>query len=133
MKTGSKPWCYNCVSIPTGQHITIELSLLEEEQSSISPDYDHISYLVQKGSTKILIFLKCLRNNFVYLVDSCLGTLFYAGNIYVVVSLRANGWVIQYWLTCCLDGKQTLIVSLRDSKGNGFPSGSMVIRGEYLT
>ena len=49
-----------------------------------------------------------------------------------MVSLRGNEWHNDYWLTCCLDGKQTLIVSLSDSEGNDFPIGSMVIKGEYL-
>ena len=50
-----------------------------------------------------------------------------------MVSQRDNEWNTDYWLVHCLDGKQTLIVSLRDSEGNDFPIGSMVIKGEYLT
>jgi len=50
-----------------------------------------------------------------------------------VVSPRDNEWHTDYWLARCLDGKQTLIVSLSDSEGNDFPIGSMVIKGEYLT
>ena len=50
-----------------------------------------------------------------------------------MISLRGNEWHIDYWLERCLDGKQTLIVSLSDSEGNDFLIGSMVIKGEYLT
>ena len=50
-----------------------------------------------------------------------------------MVFLRGNDWHTNYWLTRCLDGKQTLIVSLSDSEGNDFPIGSMVIKDEYLT
>ena len=50
-----------------------------------------------------------------------------------MVSLRGNEWHTDYWLACCLDGKQTLIISLSDSKGNDFPIGLMVIKGECLT
>ena len=50
-----------------------------------------------------------------------------------MVSLRGNEWHTKYWLAHCLDGNQTLIVSLRDSEGNDFPIGSMVIKEEYLT
>ena len=50
-----------------------------------------------------------------------------------MVTLRHNEWNIDYWLACCLDEKQTLIVSLSNSEGNDFPIGSMVIKGEYLT
>ena len=48
------------VSLPIGRKINAELSQLEEGQSSISHDYDHISYLIQLGSTNMLITLKCL-------------------------------------------------------------------------
>ena len=58
------------VSLPIGQQITIELSQFEEVQSSISHDYDHISDLIQPGSTTILITLKCLMTSCVYLADS---------------------------------------------------------------
>jgi hypothetical protein len=34
------------VSLPIDQRITVELSQLEEDQSSISVDYDHLSYPV---------------------------------------------------------------------------------------
>ena len=50
-----------------------------------------------------------------------------------MVSLRDNEWHTDYWLARCLDAKQTLIVWLSDSKGNDFPIGLMVIKGEYLT
>ena len=76
--------------------MTTELSQSEEDHLIISPDYDHISYPVQPGSTNILIILKCLTNSCVYLVDSCVENLFYAGNIYIVVYPRGNEWGINY-------------------------------------
>ena len=50
-----------------------------------------------------------------------------------MVSLKGNEWGTDYLLACCLEGKQTLNVSLTDSEGIHFPIGSMVIKGEYLT
>ena len=50
-----------------------------------------------------------------------------------MVALRGNEWHIDYWLTRCLEWKQTLIASLSNSEGNDFSIGSMVIKGEYLT
>ena len=50
-----------------------------------------------------------------------------------MVSQRDNEWHTDYWLARCLDGKQTLIISLSDSERKYFPIGSMVIKGEYLT
>ena len=58
---------------------------------------------------------------------------FFAGHIYVVAAPKGNEWGTDYWLACCLEGKQTLNVSLIDSEGIHFPIGSMVIKGEYLT
>ena len=55
--------CYDCVSLPIGRQITTKLSQLEEVQSSISHDYDHISYLIQPGSTIMLITLKFLMTS----------------------------------------------------------------------
>ena len=51
------------VSLPIGQQITAELSQLEEGQSSISHDYDHISDLIQPGLTIMLISLKSLTTS----------------------------------------------------------------------
>ena len=33
----------------------------------------------------------------------------------------------------CIEGKQTLIMSMNDDENNHFPIGSMVVKGEYLT
>ena len=38
-----------------------------------------------------------------------------------------------YWMEHFFDEKQTLNVSLMESKGNYLPIGLMVIKGEYLT
>ena len=95
----------------------------------ISADYDHISYLVQLGLINILMILKHLKTSFVYLVHSYVGTLLFAGNIYAVVSPSKNECDTNYMLACCMDGNQTLNLSLMDSKGNQFPIRSMVIEG----
>ena len=42
------------VSLPIGPHMRSELSQLEEDESVISLDYDHIADLVQPGSFNIL-------------------------------------------------------------------------------
>jgi hypothetical protein len=66
-------------------------------------------------------------------VDSHVGTPFFAGHIYAVVSPRDNEWGTDYWLAHCLEGKKTLMRSVTDSEGIEFLIGSMVIKGEYLT
>ena len=70
---------------------------------------------------------------FIYLVYSHVTSFCLAGHIYAMVSLKGNEWGTDYWLAHCLEGKQTLNVSITDSKGIHFPIGSMVIKGEYLT
>jgi hypothetical protein len=66
-------------------------------------------------------------------VDSHVGTPFFGGNIYVVVSPIYNEWGTDYWLARFLEGNNTLMRSLTDSKGIEFLIGSMVIKGQYLT
>ena len=67
------------VSLPIGPRIGLELAQLEEDESAISLDYDHISDLVQPGSSKILWII--LRKNniicFIYLLDSHVVTSFF--------------------------------------------------------
>ena len=81
----------------------IETTHLEEGQSMISIDYDHILDLIQLG------------------------------HIYAVVAPKDNEWGTDYWLARCIRGKQILNGSLIDDEGNEFPIGSMVVEGEYLT
>jgi hypothetical protein len=50
-----------------------------------------------------------------------------------VVAPKSNAWGSDYWLACCLDGKQTLLELGVDDEDNEFSVGSMVIKGEYLT
>ena len=38
-----------------------------------------------------------------------------------------------YWLAHLLEGKQTLLEPVKDDENIEFPTGSMVIKGEYLT
>ena len=51
------------VSLPIGPNIRFELSQLEEDESAMSLDYDHISDLVQPGSFNILWII--LRKNLI--------------------------------------------------------------------
>jgi hypothetical protein len=71
--------------------------------------------------------------HFVDLVESHWTLHFLQGTHMQVVAPKYNEWGTNYWLAHFLEGKQTLIVSLMDSKGNQFLIGSMVIKGEYLT
>jgi len=91
------------VSLAVDPRVVIETTHLEEGQSAISTDYDHISDLVQLG------------------------------HIYAVVAPKDNEWGTYYWLARCIRGKQILNGSLIDDEGNEFPIGSMVVEGEYLT
>ena len=58
---------------------------------------------------------------------------YYAGHIYTVVSSKDSEWGGDYWLARCIEGKQTLIMSMTDDENNHFSTGSMVVKGEYLT
>jgi len=91
------------VSLAVDPRAVIETTHLEEGQSAISKNYDHISDLVQPG------------------------------HIYAVVAPKDNEWGTDYWLARCIRGKQILNESLIDDEGNEFPIGSMVVEGEYLT
>ena len=49
---------WDCISLPLDQHAIVELTPLEEDQSSISIDFDHVSDLVQPSMIHFLnIFL----------------------------------------------------------------------------
>ena len=50
-----------------------------------------------------------------------------------MVAPKNNEWVSNYWLALCLEGKQTIIEPITDDENIEFPTGSMVIKGEYLT
>ena len=50
-----------------------------------------------------------------------------------MVAPKNNEWGSDYWLTRCLEGKQTLLEPVTDDENIEFPTGSMVIKGEYLT
>ena len=58
---------------------------------------------------------------------------YYAGNIYVVVASKHSEWGGDYWLAHCIEGNQTLIMSMNDNENNHFPIEYMVVKGEYLT
>ena len=50
-----------------------------------------------------------------------------------MVAPKNNEWGSDYWLARCLEGKQTLLEPVTDDENIEFPTGSMVIKGEYLT
>ena len=50
-----------------------------------------------------------------------------------MVAPKNNEWGFDYWLECCLKGKQTILELVTDDENIEFPTGSMVIKGEYLT
>ena len=130
------------ISLPLDQHAIVELTPLEEDQSSISIDFDHVSDLVQPGMMHflniflfiyvvfkiILMVLYHTKNILIIYLQS-----YYAGNIYVVVASKDSEWGGDYWLAQCIEGKQTLNMSMTDDENNHFPIGSMVVNGEYLT
>jgi hypothetical protein len=66
-------------------------------------------------------------------VVSCVGTPFFEGNIYTMVSPRGNEWGTDSWMTHCLEGKKSLMRLVTNSEGIEFMIGSMVIKVEYLT
>ena len=91
------------VSLVVDPRVVSETTHLEEGQSAISTDYDHITYLLQPR------------------------------HIYGVASPKNHEWGTYYWLARCIRGKKILNGSLIDDEGNEPPIGSIVVEGEYLT
>ena len=50
-----------------------------------------------------------------------------------MVASKDSEWGGDYCLAHCIQGKQTLIISMTNDERNHFPIGSMVVKGEYLT
>ena len=50
-----------------------------------------------------------------------------------MVAPKHNEWGSDYWLAHFLEGKQTILKPVTDDKIIEFPTGLMVIKGEYLT
>ena len=50
-----------------------------------------------------------------------------------MVAPKNNEWGSDYWLARCLEGKQTILEPVTDDENIEFPTGLMVIKGEYLT
>ena len=50
-----------------------------------------------------------------------------------MVAPENNEWGSNYWLAHCLEGKQNLLELVTDDENIEFPTGSMVIKGVYLT
>ena len=50
-----------------------------------------------------------------------------------MVASKDSEWDGDYWLAHCIEGKQTLIMSMIGNENNHFPIESMVVKGEYLT
>ena len=46
---------------------------------------------------------------------------------------KNNEWGSDYWLARFLEGKQTILEPVKDYENIELPTGSMVIKGEYLT
>jgi hypothetical protein len=89
------------VSLPIGQNITMELSQVEVDQSSISTDYDHVSDLILLGSLNLSIKFGIISINvlcFDHLLDSHFSTPFFSGHLYALVFPRDNEWGTDYWL-----------------------------------
>ena len=49
-----------------------------------------------------------------------------------MVAPKNNEWGSDYRLACFLEGKQTILEPIIDGENIEFPTGSMVIKGEYL-
>ena len=130
------------ISLPLDQRAIVDLNPLEEDQSSIFIDFDHVSDLVQPSMMHFLniylfiyvvfkLMLMALyhtKNILIIYLQS-----YYAGNIYAVVASKDSEWGGDYWLERCIEGKKTLNMSMFDDENNHFPIGSMVVKGEYLT
>ena len=58
---------------------------------------------------------------------------YFVGYIYAVVSLKDSEWGGDYLLACCIEGNQTLNISMIGDESNHFPIRSMVVKGKYLT
>ena len=50
-----------------------------------------------------------------------------------MVAPKNNEWGSDYCLEYCLEGKQTIVEPVTDDENIEFSTGSMVIKGEYLT
>ena len=50
-----------------------------------------------------------------------------------MVSPKNNEWVSDYLLARCLEGKQTILEAITYDENIEFPTGTMVIKGDYLT
>ena len=50
-----------------------------------------------------------------------------------MVASKYSEWGGDYWLARCIEGKQTLIMSMTNDEKNHFPIRSMIVKGEYLT
>ena len=62
-----------------------------------------------------------------------LGLFLFIGQIYALVSPKNNEWGYDYWLGHCLEGKKTILKPIIDDENIELPTGSVVIKGEYLT
>ena len=50
-----------------------------------------------------------------------------------MVSPKNNEWGFECWLAHCLEEKQTILEPVTDDENIEFPTGSMVIKRDYLT
>ena len=81
------------ISLPLDQFAIVELTPLEEDQSSISIDFDHVSDLVQPGMMHFLNINGLVSNEkylLIYLQS------YYVGHIYAVVASKDSEWRRDY-------------------------------------
>ena len=57
----------------------------------------------------------------------------FTGQIYAVVSPKNNEWGSDYWLDRFLEEKQPILELVTNDENIEFPTGSMVIKWEYLS
>ena len=117
------------ISLPLDQRVIVELAPLEEDQSSISIDFYHVSYPIQPSMMHFLNINGLVSHEKYFLIYL---QSYYAGHIYVVVSSKDSEWGGDYWLAHCIEGKQTLIMSMTHDEKNHFPIGCMVVKVNIL-
>ena len=55
---------------------------------------------------------------------------YFSKHVYVVVSLKDSECGEDYWFVHCIEGKQTLNISMTGDENNQFTIWSMVVKGE---
>ena len=87
------------ISLALDQCAIVDLTPLEEDQLSISIDFNHVSDLVQPGMMHFLNINGLVSHKkylFIYLQS------YYAGHIYTVVASKYSELGGDYLLACCI-------------------------------